>query len=115
MTYPSPPLEIASYETNPGQAVSIAQPLEFAMQNPSIDPSRHPRLLATALLWLFGGSLLLATTLVPARTDLLGWTPFFWLFVAPLAVALTLEPRLPRQLLSLRKQRRRSTSQLIWN
>ncbi|HKT29840.1 hypothetical protein [Dyella sp.] len=85
------------------------------MQNPPIDTSRHPRLLATALLWLFAGSLLLATTLIPAHTDLLGWTPFFWLFVAPLAVALTLEPRLPRQLLSLRKQRRRTTSQLIWN
>lgn len=85
------------------------------MRNKSIDPGRHPRLLATALLWLFGGSLLLATTLVPAHTALFGWTPFFWLFVAPLAVALTLEPRLPRQLLSLRKPRRRNTSQLIWN
>ena len=85
------------------------------MQNPPIDPSRHSRLLVTALLWLFAGSLLLATTLVPAHTDLLGWTPFFWLFVAPLAVALTLEPRLPRQLLNLRKQRRHNTSQLIWN
>lgn len=85
------------------------------MQHPPIDPSRHPRLLTTALLWLFVGSLLLATTLIPAHTDLLGWTPFFWLFVAPLAVALTLEPRLPRHLLSLRKTRRRNTSQLIWN
>jgi uncharacterized membrane protein len=80
-----------------------------------MDPSRHPRLLATALLWWFAGSLLLATTLIPAHTDLLGWTPFFWLFVAPLAVMLTLEPRLPRHLLSLRKSRRRPTSQLIWN
>lgn len=85
------------------------------MQHPSIDPSRHPRLLATALLWLFAGSLLLATTVVPAHTDLFGWTPFFWLFVAPLAVTLTLEPRLPRRLLSLRKSRRRHTSQWIWN
>lgn len=85
------------------------------MHHPPIDPSRHPRLLATALLWLFAGSVLLATTLVPAHTDLLGWTPFFWLFAAPLAVALTLEPRLPRQLLNLRKQRRRSAAQLIWN
>lgn len=85
------------------------------MHTQPIDPSRHPRLLAAALLWLVGGSLLLATTLVPAHTDLFGWTPFFWLFVAPLAVALTLEPRLPRHLLSLRKPRRRNTSQLIWN
>lgn len=82
---------------------------------PSIDTGRHPRLLAAALLWLLSGSLLLATTLVPAHTELLGWTPFFWLFAAPLSVALTLEPRLPRQLLSLRKSRRRNTSQLIWN
>ncbi|HUB89536.1 MAG TPA: hypothetical protein VMA74_07375 [Dyella sp.] len=85
------------------------------MRHPPIDPSRHPRLLAIALLWLFAGSVLLATTVVPAHTDLLGWTPFFWLFAAPLAVALTLEPRLPRQLLNLRKQRRRSAAQLIWN
>lgn len=85
------------------------------MHNQPIDPSRHPRLLATALLWLLAGSALLATTLIPAHTDLLGWAPFFWLFIAPLAVALTLEPRLPRQLLNLRKPRRRQTSQLIWN
>lgn len=85
------------------------------MRRKSIDPNRHPRLLAAALLWLFGGSVLLATTLVPAYTALLGWTPFFWLFAAPLVVALTLEPRLPRLLLSLRRQRRRTTSQLIWN
>jgi len=85
------------------------------MRSQSFDPSRHPRLLATALLWLFVGSVLLITTLVPAHTALLGWTPFFWLFVAPLAVALTLEPRLPRLMLSLRKTRRRTSSQLIWN
>jgi hypothetical protein len=85
------------------------------MRNPPIDAGRHPRLLAAALLWLFGGGLLLATTLVPAHTELLGWTPLFWLFVAPLSVTLTLEPRIPRQLLSLRKPRRRNTSQLIWN
>ncbi|GLQ91361.1 hypothetical protein [Dyella acidisoli] len=85
------------------------------MLSKSIDPNRHPRLLAAALLWLFGGSVLLVTTLVPAYTVLLGWTPFFWLFVAPLAVALTLEPKLPRLLLSMRRPRRRNTSQLIWN
>ncbi|GGA30999.1 hypothetical protein [Dyella nitratireducens] len=85
------------------------------MRSKPIDPNRHPRLLAAALLWLFGGSLLLATTLVPAYTVLLGWTPFFWLFMAPLAVALTLEPRLPQHLLSVRKPRRRPASPLIWN
>lgn len=85
------------------------------MQRNTIDASRHTRLLAASLVWWFGGSFLLATTLVPAYTTLLGWTPFFWLFVAPLAVALTLQPRLPRQLLNLRRQRHRNTSQLIWN
>lgn len=85
------------------------------MHSQPTDPGRHPRLLATALLWLLVGSVLLATTLVPVHTDWLGWAPFFWLFVAPLVVALTLEPRLPRQCLSLRKPRRRNTSQLIWN
>lgn len=85
------------------------------MRSKSLDPNRHPRLLARALLWLFGGSVLLVTTLVPAHTASLGWAPFFWLFVAPLAVALTLEPRLPRLMLSLLKARRRTSSQLIWN
>lgn len=85
------------------------------MQRSAIDPTRHPRLLTAALLWLLLGSGLLASTLVPAHTDLLGWAPCFWLLVAPLAVALTLEPRLPRQLLSLRRHRRRTPSQLIWN
>ena len=79
------------------------------------DADRHSRLLAAALLWLFSGSVLLLTTLVPAYTELFGWTPFFWLFMAPLVVALALEPTLPRQLLSLRKSRRRNGSQLIWN
>jgi hypothetical protein len=85
------------------------------MRSKPVDTQRHSRLLAAALLWLFGGSLLLATTLVPAHTAMFGWTPFFWLFVAPLAVALTLEPRLPRQLMSLRRQRRPRNAQLIWN
>ncbi|RDS81624.1 hypothetical protein DWU98_10355 [Dyella monticola] len=80
------------------------------------DKSDHrARLLALSLLWLLAGGALLASTLVPAHTQWLGWTPFFWLFVAPLAVALTLEPGLPKQLLSLCKPRRRSASQLIWN
>jgi len=85
------------------------------MRRSIIETDRHSRLLAAALLWLFGGSVLLVTTLVPAYTELFGWTPFFWLFIAPLVVALALEPKLPRQLLSLRRPRRRNSSQLIWN
>jgi hypothetical protein len=85
------------------------------MQSKPFDPHRHPRLLAAALLWLAGGSVLLASTLVPAYTPWLGWSPFFWLFLAPLAVALTLEPRLARHCLKLRLPRRRNASQLIWN
>jgi cytochrome c biogenesis factor len=79
------------------------------------DSDRHTHLLAAALLWLCSGSVLLVTTLVPAHTELFGWTPFFWLFIAPLVVALALEPRLPRQLLGLRRPRRRNSAQLIWN
>jgi hypothetical protein len=66
---------------------------------------RHSYLLATALLWLLGGGLLLLTTLVPLRTDLFGWTPAFWLLGAPLVVLLALEPTLPRQLLALCRPR----------
>jgi hypothetical protein len=79
------------------------------------DSDRRSRLLAVSLLWLLGGSLLLLSTLVPAHTELFGWAPMFWLLWAPLAVALTLEPRLPRQLLALRRSRRRAASHLIWN
>ena len=85
------------------------------MRRQPIDASRHPRLLVAALLWLCMGSVLLATTLVPAHTELLGWTPLFWLCLAPLSVALTLQPKLPRQLLRLRQSRRRNPAQLIWN
>lgn len=79
------------------------------------DSDRHTRLLVAALLWLCSGSVLLVTTLVPAHTELFGWTPFFWLFIAPLVVALALEPKLPCQLLGLRRTRRRNSAQLIWN
>jgi uncharacterized membrane protein len=80
-----------------------------------IDSDRRSRLLAASLLWLLVGSLLLATTLVPAHTPWLGWTPLFWLFCAPLAVMLTLQPSLPRQLLALCRSRRRPASSLIWH
>jgi hypothetical protein len=85
------------------------------MRHPNIDSTRHARLLAASLMWLLVGSMLLLSTLVPAHTELLGWAPMFWLLWAPLAVALTLEPTLPRQLLALRRARRRSARQLIWN
>ncbi|MBE1162090.1 hypothetical protein [Dyella acidiphila] len=79
------------------------------------DSRRHSRLLGASLLWLFGGSALLASTLVPAHTDFLGWTPMFWLLCAPLAVALTLEPGLPRQLLAACRPRRRQPARLAWH
>lgn len=77
--------------------------------------SRHAHLLATALLWLLGGSLLLLSTVVPVRTDLLGWTPAFWLLGAPLTVLLVLEPSLPRQLLAWRRSRRRVQHDVVWH
>jgi hypothetical protein len=85
------------------------------MRQPNIDSPRHARLLAASLLWLLAGSALLLSTLVPAHTELLGWSPTFWLLLAPLAVTLTLEPGLPRQLLALRRTRRRHAHHLIWN
>jgi len=77
------------------------------MRNAAIDHRRHERLLAVALLWLAIGIVLLATTLVPVHTALLGWAPLLWLLAAPLALLLILEPGLPRQLLTLRHARRR--------
>jgi hypothetical protein len=85
------------------------------MRQLNIDSPRHARLLAASLLWLLAGSVLLLSTLVPAHTELLGWSPTFWLLLAPLAVTLTLEPSLPRQLLALRRTRRRRANHLIWN
>lgn len=77
------------------------------MRTAAIDHRRHERLLAVALSWLAMGGALLLTTLVPARTALLGWAPLVWLLAAPLALLLILEPGLPRQLLALRRARRR--------
>ncbi|WP_426687561.1 hypothetical protein [Rhodanobacter ginsengiterrae] len=73
------------------------------------------RLLGAAVLWLFAGSALLLSTLVPAHTALLGWTPAFWLLAAPLVVLLVLEPALPRQLLALRRPRRPVMCGAIWH
>lgn len=77
------------------------------MRITTIDHRRHERLLAIALLWLVIGAALLATTLVPAHTTLLGWAPLVWLLAAPLALLLILEPGLPRALLMPRRTRRR--------
>lgn len=76
------------------------------MRPTAIDHRRHERLLGIALLWLAAGVALLATTLVPAHTALLGWAPLVWLLLAPLALLLILEPGLPRQLLAWRPARR---------
>lgn len=85
------------------------------MRTQPTDASRHHRLVAGALLWLLAGAVLLLTTLVPARTDLLGWTPAFWLVGAPLALLLVLEPRLPRDLLAPALRRRTRARQAIWH
>ncbi|OOG57970.1 hypothetical protein [Rhodanobacter sp. C03] len=75
----------------------------------------HQHLLGAASLWLVAGSVLLLTTLVPLRTDLLGWTPTFWLVGAPLVVLLVLEPSLPRQLLALCRPRRHAPYRAVWH
>lgn len=77
------------------------------MRRQRLDSRRHERLLATALVWLGGGSALLASTLVPAHTVLLGWAPLVWLVATPLALLLIVEPGLPRDTL-LAWQARRS-------
>ena len=76
---------------------------------------QHQRLLGATVLWLFAGSGLLLTTLVPVHTELLGWTPAFWLLGAPLVVLLALEPALPRQLLALCRPRQRAVRRAIWH
>ncbi|MBT2117735.1 hypothetical protein KK141_17020 [Dyella sp. LX-66] len=85
------------------------------MRTQTSDAARHHRLAAGALLWLLAGAVLLLTTLVPARTDLLGWTPAFWLLGAPLALLLVLDPRLPRDLLALALRRRPRARQAVWH
>lgn len=82
---------------------------------PNASITHHERLLGAALLWLLAGGVLLITTLVPVRTETLGWTPAFWLVGAPLVLLLALEPALPRQLLRALRPRRRTASRLIWN
>jgi hypothetical protein len=85
------------------------------MHTPFPPSLRHQRLLGAAMLWLLGGGALLLTTLVPPRTELLGWAPAFWLLGAPLIVLLMLEPTLPRQLLALCPARRRPHRTAVWH
>lgn len=73
------------------------------------DFRRHQRLLATAIVWLGTGALLLLSTLVPAHTALLGWAPLVWLVATPLALLLILEPGLPRELAAAWRPRRRAS------
>jgi hypothetical protein len=77
------------------------------MRRHATDAARHERLLAIALTWLAGGSVLLASTLVPAHTALLGWAPLVWLLAAPLALLVILEPARPRRWPQPRQARRR--------
>jgi len=79
------------------------------------DNTGHRRLLGSAVLWLLVGSFLLATTLVPVYSEMLGWTSAFWLVGAPLIVLLTLEPSLPRQLLALRRPRQSTLRTAMWH
>ena len=70
------------------------------------------RLLAAAAVWLLVGGFLLLSTVVPARTAMLGWTPAFWLVVAPLLALLSMahdwRGRSP-------SRRRRTAVAAIWN
>jgi hypothetical protein len=77
--------------------------------------SHHQRLPVIAVTWLLGGIVLLLTTLVPLRTELLGWTPAFWLVGAPLIVLLGLDPTLPRQLLTRRRRRYPVSRYFVWH
>lgn len=85
------------------------------MRAEPLSSPHHQRLLGVTALWLFGGSALLLSTLVPLHTDTLGWTPTFWLLGAPLIVLVALEPTLPRQLLALCRSRRRAVRGAIWH
>jgi hypothetical protein len=85
------------------------------MHTPSPSSPRHQRLLGAAILWLLGGGALLLTTLVPPRTELLGWAPAFWLLGAPLIVLLMLEPSLPRRVVALCQSRRRPLHSAVWH
>ena len=64
------------------------------MRRQRLDSRRNERLLATALVWLGGGS------------ALLGWAPLVWLVATPLALLLIVEPGLPRDALLAWQTRR---------
>jgi hypothetical protein len=94
---------------------AILHRTDMPMRPQTLCSPRNSRLLVAAMLWLLGGAALLLTTLVPLRTDLLGWTPAFWLLGAPLAVLLVLEPALPRQLFALCRPQRRPLRGSAWH
>ena len=78
--------------------------------------ARHQqRVLGGLLLWLFAGSALVLTTLVPAYSALLGWTPAFWAVAAPLIMLLVLDPGLPRALQVRWLSTRRTCRATYWN
>ncbi len=85
------------------------------MANKQTPVPAQPDLVAAALLWLLGGNVLLLSTAVPLRSELLGWTPAFWLLAAPLIMLLALQPSLPRQLKSLCRPRRRAMCSVAWH
>ncbi|SFL10009.1 hypothetical protein [Rhodanobacter glycinis] len=85
------------------------------MRSSVTNHDRRIHLLAIAVLWLFGGGVLLLTTLVPAHTALLGWAPLLWLLGAPLALLLTLEPALPLHLLAAWSRRRGRHLRAAWH
>jgi hypothetical protein len=85
------------------------------MRSSTTNHDRHAHLLAIALSWLLGGSVLLLTTLVPMHTALLGWAPALWLLGAPLALLLALEPALPLRLLAHWSRRRHRHLRPAWH
>lgn len=89
--------------------------MAITMHAEPLPSPHHQNLLGAAALWLFVGSTLLLSTLVPLHTNMLGWTPTFWLLGAPLIVLLVLEPTLPRQLLAMCRPRRPAVGGAIWH
>ncbi len=85
-------------------------------RSPTSSHARYQqRVLGGLLLWLFAGSALLLTTVVPAYSELLGWTPAFWWLVAPLIMLLALDPGLPRKLQVRWLSTRRAGRATHWN
>ncbi|MDE2249092.1 MAG: hypothetical protein KGJ96_11015 [Xanthomonadaceae bacterium] len=82
------------------------------MHSRSFPAKASPRLLGASVSWLLAGAVLLLTTALPARTDLLGWTPAFWLLGAPLIMLLAQRRRLR---LAPGSRHRRAAPALPWH